>query len=181
MEKSHSWYFLVCLLLTLVMMLAGCQKSDQPVPQSAATPALPPPPPPPETSLGTLVKVERSDKTMVRVGYLTLAARGGIAYEDREEKAGKGKTFVVLHFEGKPKPGRTKAWLTDAAGKKYSEGMWYAPKKEKEQKEKAQISYEIPADAAGLVWHDGKQPYKLEPVAVAMQADAEKSPAGGKQ
>ncbi|MGH9602959.1 MAG: hypothetical protein ACRD24_11290 [Terriglobales bacterium] len=125
--------------------------------------------------------MERSDKTMVRVAYLTLAARGGIGYETQEQNAGKGKTFVVLHFEGKPKPGEHKTWLTDGTGKKYPEGMWYAPKKVKEQKEQAQVSYEVPAAATGLVWHDGKQPYKLEPVVVALQPEPEKVPAGGKQ
>lgn len=181
MKRSHPWFMLGCLLVSFLLMLSACQKSDPPAFQPAVTPAPPPPPPPPETSQGTLVKVERADQTMVRVAYLTLAARGGIGYDTQEQKAGKGKSFVVLHFEGKPKPGEPKTWLTDGAGKKYSEGMWYAPKKVKDQKETAQVSYEIPAEAAGLVWHDGKQSYKLEPVVVALQGEPEKSPAAGKQ
>lgn len=181
MNRSRTVCILGCLLLSFLLTLSACQKSEPPASQPVAAPAPPPPPPPPETSQGTLVKVERSEKTMARVGYLTLAARGGVAYEDQEQKAGKGKTFLVLHFEGKPKPGRHKTWLTDAAGKKYSEGMWYAPKKVKDQPEKAQVSYEVPAEATGLVWHDGKQPYQLEPAVVALKAEPEQGPAGGKQ
>lgn len=177
MKKPHAWFILSCLLLSFLLAVSGCQKSDQAAPQPAATAAPPPPPPPPpETSQGTLVKVERADKTMVRVVYLTTA---GLAQDTQEEKAGKGKTFVVLHFEGKGKSAKT--WLTDGTGKKYTEGMWYAPKRVKGQKEKAQVSYEIPADATGLVWHDAKQPYKLEPVVVALPPEQEKAPATGKQ
>jgi len=180
-KKAHPWFALGCLLL-LLLMLVGCQKAEPPAPQAAATPAAPPPPaPPPETSQGTLMKVERADKTMVQVATLNLRARGGIAFENQEQKAAKGKTFVILHFEGKAKPGQAKTWLADAAGKKYTEGFWYAPKKEKDQKDTAQVSYEIPADSTGLVWHDNKQPYKLEPIVVAVPPEPEKSPAGGKQ
>jgi hypothetical protein len=106
---------------------------------------------------------------MVRVGYLTTS---GIAFDNQQETAGKGKTFVILHFEGKPKPGSSKRWLADGAGKKYTEGMWYSPKKQQ-----AQVSYEVPADATGLVWHDGKQAYKLEPVVVTLEAEPEKGQA----
>ncbi len=169
-----------CLLLSFLLVLSACQKSDQPAPPPTATPAStpPPPPPPPETSQGTLVKVERAGKTMVRVGYLTTS---GIAYDTQQETAAKDKTFVILHFEGKPRRGGARTWLTDGAGKKYWEGMWYASKKVKDQKEKAQVSYEVPSDATGLVWHDGKQPYKLEPVVAALQPEPGKGPAGGKQ
>ena len=181
MKNDRLWVMLGSMLLVFVLVLASCQKSEPPAPQATATPAPPPPPPPPpETSLGTLVKVERADKTMVRVATLNLMARGGIAFEDQEQKAGTGKTFLVLHFEGKSKPGGAKTWLTDATGKKYSEGFLFTPKKEKDQKDMAQVSYEIPVDATGLVWHDGKQAYKLEPAVVAIPPEPEKSPASGK-
>ena len=181
MKKLDSRFAFACLMLSLVLAVAGCQKSEAPAPQSVSTPAPPPPPPPPETSQGKLMKVERADKTVVQVATLNLTVRGGVAFETQEQKAGKGKTFVILRFEGKSKPGRSKVWLADAAGKKYTEGFWYAPKKEKDQKDMAQVSYEIPADATGLVWHDGKQAYKLEPIVVAIPPELEKSPASGKQ
>lgn len=173
MKFRCTWATLGLVFLSLAILLVSCQKSE--TPQTAvqpAKPAPPPPPPPPETSQGKLVSVERSDKTMTHVVYLTTS---GLSSEERLEKAGKGKTFVILHFEGKGRPGEPKLWLTDANGKKYSEGYGYSKKKGT-----GQIAYEVPADATGLVWHDGKQAYKLEPVIVAVEPTAGESQTAAK-
>jgi hypothetical protein len=95
------------------------------------------------------------------------------------EKAGAGKTFLVLQFEGKAGRstneeadmakfvgvGATRvlarvdshSWLTDGAGKKYPSPAVVVGA------EKRQLAFEIPADAAGLAWHDRKDEYRLEP------------------
>lgn len=175
MHLRRTGVILGMIFLSIVIVLSGCQKSETP-PQTAAQPAKPvpppPPPPPPDTSQGKLVSVERSDKTMTHVIYLTTS---GVASEERLEKAGKGKTFVILHFEGKGRPGEPKLWLTDASGKKYSEGYGYSKKRGI-----GQIAYEVPADTTGLVWHDGKQAYKLEPVIVAVEPTSAESQAAAK-
>jgi len=166
MVKRH---VLVLLLAVLVLLFTqGCQKSEPPAPAVAAKPAPPPPPPPPpDTSRGKLVRVERADRTTVWVSYLSLRARGGVATEPAEKKAGKGKTFVILHFEGKSSGQRSRAWLTDGADKRFAEGYEYSA-----QKESRQIAYEVPAEATGLVWHDADKAYRLEPEIVAIQAEA---------
>lgn len=106
-------------------------------------------------------------------------------------KATRG-TFVVLHFEGKkPQPkkeesglvtlqagddgklqtkdnaatGEPKLWLTDAAGKKYSDwsSFW--------EKEQGTIAFEVPEGTTGLVFHDGDQhEYPIKPEAAAAAA-----------
>ncbi len=171
-----------------LILLPGCQPSSTPNPQTqTAAPPPPPPPPPPETSQGTLVSVERSDKAMAKVMYLTTS---GLRSEIREQKAGQGTTFLVLHFTKKPgqKPiakqsglvelsssgstGRLEStggknmgmWLTDAAGKKYNEGIGVSGK------DKAHMAYRIPTTATGLVWHDGDQAYELEPKIAPVKA-----------
>jgi hypothetical protein len=170
--------------IVLGLALAACQKAETPAaPPSAATEAPAPPPPPlaPDTILGKLVKVERTDHTLVHV--LSLTRTGVSGWSDKDQKAGKGKTFLVLHFEGKPaKPlpemelptmfpidfRQTSSavimamvydapWLTDLAGKKYKNGLPVM------KKDTRQIAYEIPADAQGLVWHAAKQEFQLEP------------------
>ncbi|MGH9863100.1 MAG: hypothetical protein ACRD35_06720 [Candidatus Acidiferrales bacterium] len=148
------------LLLAVSLLLAGCSTGQAPPPRASApaakpVPPPPPPPPPPKTSLGKLVKVERSPKAKAQV--LSLNAPGGIA--DVEESAGKGKVFLVLHFEGEPSEEAedNPQWLSDAAGKKYDEPFAFG------KSGWSELAYEIPADATGLIWHDGKKAYELEP------------------
>lgn len=164
MKTRRPWALLVLLPLVFGLLLSGCQKSPPPAPETAAKPAPPPPPPPPpETSAGKLVKVERAAQTMVHVHVYALTTEG-IKHESRTEmkKAGKGKTFLILHFEGKPKREEPKLWLTDPAGKKYTE--WYGYWKKRDQ---GQAAFEIPADGKDFVFHDGKQKsYRLEPAVV---------------
>ena len=140
--------------------------------------------------MGKLVKSELAPKTKVRIQYLTTS---GLKSGVETQKAGKGKVYVVLHFEGK-KPeakkkesgglvalqagadgkleakdnsetGEPKLWLTDAAGKKYTEwsSFW--------EKEQGTIAFEVPEGATGLVFHDGDQhEYPIKPEAAAPPA-----------
>ena len=193
----------IAFTLAVLVLLAGCQKSESPPPAAGTQPkpAVPPPPPPaPETTLGKLVKVERSDHTLVHVLSLTrtgpimtvpgflehmlsFESTGPSGWSDKDEKAGKGKMFVALHFEGKPRKPLPAmelptmfpilfretssaiimatvydgTWLTDSAGKKYKNGLPVM------KKDTRQLAYEIPADTQGLVWHAGKQHFQLEP------------------
>lgn len=183
MRKNWATAVVLIFLVGSLAMLVGCQQSPAPATQTqtAAAPPPPPPPPPPETSQGTLVRVERSEKVMANIMYLTTSGvRSGV----EEQKAAKGKTFVVLHFEKKPgavaaapkksglvelsssgaggrlesKGGKSKEmWLTDASGKKYSEGIGVS------KKDKAHLAYLVPAECSGLIWHDGDNAYELEP------------------
>ncbi len=178
--KSYAW---IIPLLVLAVCFGGCQKAEAPAPPASAVkapPPPPPPPPPPDTLLGKLTVVERSAETQVQPLCLSIPLGGGggsqTSCKPRAEKARKGKTFVVLHFEGtppKPLPRlvayrsvtssgasvqfEERAWLTDAAGKKYPYGVFVKNDKGR------QLSYEVPLDAAGLVWHADKQHFQLEP------------------
>ena len=158
-----------------------------PTPVVAPTPPQPPPPPPPpETSQGTLVSVERTNKVMAKIVYLTIS---GLSSDIEEQKAEKGKSFIVLHFEkrasGQPKEnsgvielnasgssGRLESkggkqkhemWLTDSEDKKYMDAVGM------KKKDKSHLAYEIPKAASGLVWHDGDQAYQLEPMIIAIK------------
>lgn len=172
------------LALLVFSGLASCQKQETPAPSAVvAVPAAPPPPP--QTSLGKLVRVETSPKVKVRVQYLTI---NGLKSGTDDKEAGKGKTFVVLHFEGKPpepkkkesglvtlesgSDGRLEAkdnsatgvpnlWLTDKDGAKYSDwsSFW--------EKEKGAIAFEVPEGVTGLVFHDGNDhAHPIKPVVV---------------
>lgn len=228
--------WLVLVLLGWIVLLAGCGTEEAPAPTASAPatkPAPPPPPPPPETSLGTLVKVERSETAAVEARCIKSDADGfvgvvsGDVPEDPfnlrkrgehevyhakrgvevyvsltpvmgtsvgvcndSEKAGQGKTFLVLHFEGAARRSTNDqedvakfqavgstgvlarvdahSWLADAAGKKYR-----APAVRIEAKDKRQLAFEVPGDASGLVWHDRKDLYELEPHPKAVSAPAE--------
>ncbi len=177
--------FSLAVFVTLALWMAGCKKNEAPsaetaAPPEAAKPAPPPapPPPPPSTAFGELARVERSEKTKAEAMSLSGAF-------EVEEKASKGKTFVVLQFEGKAKRDFAdevfpfssvtnsqrmlrldeNSWLTDAAGKKYKSGLLKI-------KGKRQLAFEVPADANGLVWHYGKKQYQLEPHPVEITESA---------
>lgn len=63
-----------------------------------------------------------------------------------------------LQAEDNADTGEPNLWLTDAAGTKYSEWMslW--------DKETGTVSFEVPAGATGLVFHDGEaNAYPIEP------------------
>jgi hypothetical protein len=156
---------IVLILCTSVALLWGCTKSPSPPPQTGQqvnAPSPPPPPPaPPDTSAGKLVGVDRAQKVKARVVYLTTS---GMSSDVQTKTARKGKTFLVLHFEGKGKKNPPEPWLTDALGQKYTEGYGYAP-----IKDKWQIVYEVPERATGFMWHDGKiVAYQLEPTIALM-------------
>lgn len=183
----------LCLSAVLVVLIS-CQKEKPAAAPEAATkavpaapPAPPPPPPAPETSLGKLVRIDRSQKTAIEAMGL------GGAHQS-EIQAEKGKTFVVLQFEGK---GRAHAgqlfgfvgmgedrpmsktdersWLTDAQGKKYTPALLVV------KKQGCQLSFEAPTGATGLVWHDGKtKSYQLEPQPIEVQEPAATAAAPGK-
>lgn len=186
-SRKESPLFFVLLTVAALIVLVSCQKSGTPAAQQPAA-APPSPPPPPVTSQGKLVSVERADSVMATVAYLTTS---GLRSETREKKAGTGKTYVVLHFEkqaaDKPeaeaKSGMVKLssgadgrlesksgdqegeqWVTDAEGKKYTEGIGVTTG------DKAHLAYEIPVTATGLVWHDGAKAYQVEPKVVAIEA-----------
>lgn len=166
MKISRPWVLMVLIPLLVGLMLTACQKTETPVVQQAKPAPPPPPPPPPETSQGKLVRVDRAEKIMVHVLYLTTE---GLRADERWEKAGKDKAFLILHFEGKSKVAEPKLWLTDTAGKKYDD--WYGYSKKKGE---SQIAFRIPADAKELVWHDGKKKsYRLEPVPVEIAEPAQ--------
>jgi hypothetical protein len=114
--------------------------------------------PPPDTALGRLVKIERADKAAVMVTYLSAAAANGLGHETRSRIARKGKTFLTLTFEGKVR-GEPKVWLSGANGHTYKD--WFS----NPTKSALQVSFEIPADAAGLLLHIGKKTYEVEPTA----------------
>lgn len=184
--------------VVLGLALAACQKAETPAAPPGVTTKTPPPAPPPpvapDTPLGKLVKVERTEHTLVHV--LSLTRSGVNGWSDKDQKAGKGKTFLVLHFEGKPaKPlpemelptmypidfRETSSavimalvydapWLTDLAGKKYKNGLPVM------KKDTRQIAYEIPADAQGLVWHAAKQEFQLEPYPTVIAPSAAAPP-----
>lgn len=153
-----------------------------------APPAPAPPPPPPiETSLGTLARVERSDQIDLHVlcvgGNSIHATAGAEVYQAAadlclaKDKASKGKTYLVLHFEGKPTRELEKefgkfvatsgegflarvdesSWLGDDQQKKYANGFAVTKKKESVR----QIAFEVPADATGFTWRDGKKQHPV--------------------
>ena len=159
MTMTRTMVLIVCISL---MLFSGCNKSESPAPQATKqAESPPPPPPPPDTSEGKLVSVDRAQKVKARVVYLTTS---GLASDVQDETAKKGKTFLVLHFEGKGKKNPPEPWLTDTTGKKYTEGFGYSP-----GKDKWQIAYEVPEGETGFVWHDGKlAAYQLEPTIVAV-------------
>jgi hypothetical protein len=171
----------VCLIVVLcfglVLLPSGCNKTQAPAPaaqQQAAPPPPPPPPTPPDTSYGRLTKVERLNRAPVEA--MTLS---GI--RKSEAKASKGQIFLTLSFEGKRcgagggmvamqsvgadgVMARTdeKSWITNEQGKKFSPGVPSAGK------DSCIIAFEVPTDATGLRWHDGrKATYRLEPTIVA--------------
>lgn len=106
-----------------------------------------------------------------------------------KETAAAPSTLLVLHFEGDPQRTQRgevvpwvvapqshyltraddKSWLTDAASKQYKKPFFLSTKA------KRYLAFVIPADAAGLIWHDGKKlAFNLEP---AVTAVAEPAPA----
>ena len=118
--------------------------------------------------------IEVSNSNLSETG-LELCAQSGPA---RAQKA-----FVILSFEGARSRGVNEAgemsefmnfsavsasnllarvegqsWLGDSAGRKYSRPGVVAGK------DRTQLAFEVPADATGLVWHDGKKrSFELEP------------------
>ena len=103
------------------------------------------------------------------------------------ETAGEGRKLAVLKFEGAGRRSLSddlvtwvtapqskylsrvddKSWLSDGAGKEYKKAFVVATK------EKRQLAFLIPADATGLVWHDGKKmAFQLEPHPVAVEQAA---------
>ncbi|MDD5542342.1 MAG: hypothetical protein PHX83_04140 [Acidobacteriia bacterium] len=175
-------------------------QSDVAKPAPPATPV--PPPPPPKTPMGELTGVARSDKTTIEAmcvekgKYLsakpgtevfTIPSMSTICGFD--ENAAPGKTFLVLQFGGKGQRNfdedLTKfvsltqgkylvrldehSWLSDASGAKFKSGLL------KTHKGPTTLSFEVPSNAAGLVWHYGKKQYQLEPHPVEI-ADAATSP-----
>lgn len=165
--------------------------SSQTVAKPEATkPAAPAPPPPPKTPFGELVGVTRSDKTTIEAmclgGNNFLSAKRGTAVFTIpsmsticgvKENAAKGKVFVVLQFGAKAQHNfdedSTKfasvtagkylarldehSWLSDSTGKQFKEGLL------KTHKGPYVLSFEVPTETAGLVWHYGKKQYQLEP------------------
>jgi len=125
------------------------------------------------------VKIERSNKAAIEAMSLH-----GMVASDLD--AGKGRTFVVLRFEGKGRAqddeladlvavepdnvmsrADTRSWLTDAQGKKYTPGLLARNKRG------CQLSFATRNGATGLVWHDGKQKsYQLEPQLVEIRDQA---------
>lgn len=197
---------LLCAVLVFGLVFTSCKKSGTPSPQTTVKPeaAKPvptpiPPPPPPPTPLGELVSVERSAKTSIEV--MCPGGKGGILEGKRgtavfaipsmstlcgvQEKAGAGKTFVVLKFGGKAKRNFNdemfrfasvtdgkylarideKSWLSDGTGKKFKDGLLKILQGDR------LLSFEVPADTAGLIWHYGKNQYQLEPHPVEMAGD----------
>lgn len=170
MAAHRSSALLLLALLSALMVLGGCEKASPPPPQPVVAKPLPPPPPPPapETSQGKLVRVSRSDVTE---GTLVNMATG--VSRPTPVPAPKGRTFLVLQFEGKASGGFkafTASWVTDATGKKFRNV--HATSSD----ERREIHFGIPVKAADLVWHDGKKAYKLEPHPVEI---AETQPVGG--
>jgi len=182
LKRFLPWFNVIVATLALSVLVAGCQKMDAPTEsaaQPAAAPAPPSPPPPPQTSFGRLVKVERAEKTPVEAMTLN-----GI--RKSEGRASKGKTFLILSFEGKScRAGdeliamvsvgadgvmaRTdeRSWVTDSLNKKHSPGIPVAAKNA------CQLAFEIPTEASELIWHDGKKKaYSLEPYPVELPAPA---------
>jgi hypothetical protein len=120
--------------------------------------------------------VERNGKTAVQV--MTLEG-----VRNREITAYRSKTFLILHFEGKGRAhgggmaqmvgmgedrpmsmSDERSWLTDSQGKEYTPALLMT------KSATAQISFEVPVEATGLVWHDGKtRAYRLEPHPVEME------------
>lgn len=197
---------LLCAVLVFGLFFTGCKKSETLSPQTTTkpeaakpAPAPIPPPPPPPTPLGDLVSVERSAKTSIEV--MCPGGKGGILEGNRgtevfalssmgtvcgvQEKAGTGKTFVILKFGGKAKrdfndemfrfasvtDGKYlaridgKSWLSDGTEKKFKDGLLKILQGDR------LLSFEVPADAAGLIWHYGKNQYQLEPHPVEMAGD----------
>jgi len=101
-----------------------------------------------------------------------------------KEKASAGKTFVVLSFEGETKRdldgelGKFAAVTTgnflarideqstleDGAGQKLGPALLKANKGR-------QLIFEVPVNAAGLVWSNGKQRVQLEPHPVLLEKE----------
>jgi hypothetical protein len=175
MVIRRRWPTLVGPMIAGLLVAGACSKEREPSRAETAAKAKPaatptPTPAPPATTLGTLVKVERSDKTLIQ----GMSLSGSI---EKEIKAETGMTFVVLRFEGKGRAHREResgfvgmgetrpmakadsgSWLTDAADKKYTPALLTT------KEDSCQVSFEIPMNAAGLVWHDGKRKsYQLEP------------------
>ncbi len=169
MATHRSSALLLLAFLFALMVLGGCEKAAPPPPQPVVTKPLPPPPPPaPETSQGKLVRVSRSDVTE---GTLVNMATG--VSRPTQVPAPKGKTFLVLQFEGKASGSFnafTASWVTDATGKKFRNVHATSSDVRRE------IHFEILVKAADLVWHDGKKAYQLEPHPVEL---TETQPAGG--
>jgi hypothetical protein len=130
------------------------------------------------TTFGKLVRVERRNKTVVRM----VRPRGA---RNEVRRAETGKVFVILHFVGKASVelgagsersmsgfmaslGATfvrttdQSWLTDGNGNKYESGLIVTSPTNR------QLAFEIPAEATDLHWHDGKQSFRLEPVPQAV-------------
>ncbi len=121
----------------------------------------------PRTTFGTLVRAERTPKIPFRVSYLTLS---GLRTSDIEERAEKGREFLVLNFEGERKRARRddvtvmkaigedgrflpvydSLFVEDSTGKRFNDGIL------SQEKSKCRLAYKIPVDGTGLVWFDGE-------------------------
>jgi hypothetical protein len=115
----------------------------------------------------------------------------GLELCEREGAARTGSRYVILRFEGKQARSLNQAgemsdfmlfeprsasdtvarvegrsWITDASGGKYEKPAVVA------KEGSATLAFELPADAAGLVWHDGEKSYQLEPHPAEVTATA---------
>lgn len=145
---------------TATPLAAGSPQQTRPQAASAA----------PATVFGKLVRVERRNKTIIRM----IHPRGA---RNELQRAEEGKIFVILHFVGKASVDlsdgserllvkfaaslgagfvRTtdQSWLTDGDGQKYEKGLIVTSPL------KRQLAFEVLADATDLTWHDGKQTFQ---------------------
>ncbi len=184
----------IVLPMTMCILIMACNKEEPrgsgsatPVPSTTQTiPApLPQPTPPLMTSLGTLVRTIRAEQIDVQVlcvnGGIIQASSGTEVYQaaanvcSSKERAGKGKTYIVLQFEsqatrklakdfgkfvGTSRSGSLarvdgESWLSDVKGKKYKTGFAVV------RKSTRQVAFEVPMEATDFVWHDKAQTYPL--------------------
>jgi len=197
------------LLLALVFSLtfSGCKQESSAPPSAASVPKPapqpPPPPPPPPTSLGDLVKVEKTESAGIQAicqdGNTFHAKSGTEVFSivsdnicNGDEKARAGKVFLVLRFEGKSKRGgdgevttfrsvTAKEYLARMEDRSWLEdsgGNKYKNALLVVKKDFKNVLFEVPADQSGWIWHDGKETYKLEPHPVALAPAESATPTG---